>query len=146
MKRFLWGSGIVVLMSVLAWVYLEKVRDPLWNRIEAGRYPALPPPGPMGKGIEADIRDRKAGEVAYRVRKLTEMIDEAERAGGKDLSELRRRLENASMLAAKGYFRDAARTLNVVEARLPVRGEALRPADEDDAAVPAPAAPRRRRR
>ena len=146
MRRFFWGSGIVTAMSVVAWVYVEKVHEPLQARIEARRYPPLPPPGPMGAGIQEDIQKRKAGEVSYRVRRLSERIAAAERAEGKDHSELKRRLGNASMLASKGYFRDAARTLNVVEARLPVRSEPLRPAGEDDAAEYAPKPPRRSRR
>ena len=146
MRRFFWVSGGVAALSVAAWVYVEKVHEPLWSRIEARRYPALPPPGPMGAGIQEDIKQRKAGEVAYRVRRLSERIAQAERAGGGDLSELKRRLGNASMLADKGYFRDAARTLNVVEARLPVRSEPLRPAGEDDIEDHAPEPPRRSRR
>ena len=144
MKRFLQASGFVLALSLIALVYVEKVHEPLWSGVDARRYPALPPAGPMGDSIQEDIRDRKAGEVAFRVRRLSERIAELERAGGKDLSELKRRLGNASMLASKGYFRDAARTLNVIEARLPVRSEPLRPAGEDDDAVPQP--PRRRRR
>lgn len=146
MRRFFWISGIAAALSVAAWVYVEKVHEPLRTRIEARRYPALPPPGPMGSGIQEDIQKRKAGEVAYRVRRLSQRIAEAERAEGKDLSELKRRLGNASMLASKGYFRDAARSLNVVEARLPIRSEPLRPAGEDDAAEYAPKPPRRSRR
>lgn len=135
MRRLLLLAGLLLAASCLV-ATLDRNRGTIVRAWESWRYPPSKPlPGPMGEAMlreRAVVRGREIAREHERVRARLA----AAREEGFDVGWLEPKLEEALERARRGEHRRAGMLLNLVEVRLPGKGERVVPAGAQDGVAP----------
>lgn len=135
LPKTLRAAGAVLAFVALCWLYDNHGRRIL-NRPE----PPNAAPSPLGREIQNKLAAGRYNRILRDYRFTQSLLEQASRAGH-DIRPLAAKMPRVLELARTGDYDGAAVQLNLIEVRIPRKGERVVPAGEDD-----PPAPRRRPR